>query len=526
MHRSSRVSAALLFTAFIVSLPAATAQNKYGIQAPKGPYTATWESLKQHRDPAWFLDAKFGIYTHWGPITVATEDAPSGMEWYAQQMYLVKHRAFNYHRQKYGDQSTFGYKDVIPLFKAEKFNADEWADLFARAGAKFAGPVAAHHDNFAMWDSKVTRWNSVGMGPHRDITGELEKAYRKRGMKFIMTFHHGWAWRYYQPAFQFDAKDNKNADLYTELHSTGYPGPTSPGAPPPPEGGGRATGAPPNTDYLEKWLAMVNEPVAKYSPDLIWFDFELGRLIPPEYQRRMFADYYNWAAANKRESGVAHKFPDIQRYTGILDFERGREDAIKSYPWLTDTALGPWFNHNVLEYRTTDDLVDTFVDIVSKNGCLLLNVGPHADGTIPYRARTMLIAMGEWLKINGEAIYSTRPWKIFGEGPTKNAGGGFSENKSKPYTAEDIRFTTKGQTLYAIPMAWPASGRLVIKSLAKGQPSSGAIRTVSLLGSNAKLEWSQSDDGLIVTLPAVRPCDFAYTLKIGGSGLITPPKGN
>ena len=262
------------------------------------------------------------------------------MEWYGQQLYLRRHAAFNYHKQKYGDQNTFGYKDMIPLFKAEKFNADEWADLFAKAGAKFAGPVAVHHDNFAMWDSKVTRWNSVGMGPHRDFTGELEKAYRKRGMKFIMTFHHGWAWRYFEPAYEFDGKDPQYWDLYAGPHDTGARGATSPGAPAPATGP-RAQGAPPSVEYLEKWLAMVNEGVAKYRPDLIWFDFELGRLIPAEYQRKMFMDYYNWAAANKMESGVAHKFREIQQYTGILDFERGREDTVKTYPWLTDTAVGP-----------------------------------------------------------------------------------------------------------------------------------------------------------------------------------------
>ncbi len=467
-------------------------------QSKSEPYQPDWESLKAHRDPAWFRDSKLGIYTHWGPVTYATEDAPSDMEWYGRQMYMEKHAAFKYHQQRFGDQRKVGYKDVIPKFTAPKFNAEDWADLFARAGAKFAGPVAIHHDNFAMWDSKVTRWNSVALGPRRDITGELERAIRKRGMKFVTTFHHGFAWQYFEPGYAFDAADVRNSDLYAEPHEKGTP---------------------PSERFQKLWLAMVNEVLAKYRPDLTWFDFELFKVITPEYQRLMFAHTYNWAARERREIGVAHKFREIHKYTGILDFERGREDKATDYPWLTDTSLGPWFHHNVLKYRTTNDLIDVFVDIVAKNGCLLLNVGPHADGTIPTKAREMLLQLGAWLKINGEAIYSSRPWQVFGEGPTRNTGGGFSEKKDQPHTAEDIRFTTHDGALYAIAMDWPASGKLLVRSIA------GKASGVTLLGHQGALKYTHGEAGLEIELPTRKPCDYAFTFKIAGKGLTAKSTG-
>jgi len=456
----------------------------------KGPFQPNWESLKAHQDPEWFRDAKFGIYTHWGPVTVGAEDGPSGGQWYGHSMYDTNSPTFKYHQKKYGDQHTVGYKDIIPKFTAEKFNADDWADLFAKAGAKFAGPVAVHHDNFAMWNSQLTRWNSQNMGPHRDITGELEKTIRAHGMKFITTFHHGYAWRYFEPAFKFDAADGENADLYTEVH---------------------ARKAPASQHFQDVWLAMVDEVLNKYQPDLIWFDFEFFAIIKPDYEQKLFAMTYDWAAENNRTIGVCQKSPDIHKTTGILDFERGREDKIVPYPWLTDTAVGEWFHQKSAPYKSVSTLVTTLVDIVSKNGCLLLDVGPAADGTIPPTARERLLGMGDWLKLNGEAIYGTRPWKIYGEGPTKQAkAGGFSENTDKPFTAQDIRFTTKGEALYAIALDVPQA-ELKINSLGL---AAGKIDFISLLGSDAKLDWKQDADVLTIQPVAKWPCQHAVTFKI------------
>ena len=496
MNRLNKTYVILALLVLLVTYGCAS-EDLFGTR--KESYQPTWESLAKHKIPEWFKDAKFGIYTHWGPVTVGAEDGPGGVQWYGRNMYMPNSPTFEYHRKRFGEQNKVGYKDIVPEFRAEKFDAEQWAKLFAASGAKFAGPVAIHHDNFAMWDSAITEWDSMDKGPKRDITGELEKAFRKRGMKFIATFHHAFSWRYFEPSYKYDGTDPKYAGLYCEAHEPD---------------------APPTKTFLNTWLGKVNEVVNKYEPDLIWFDFGLGsekrNCITPEYQQQMFADYYNWAVRNNRRVGVAHKHRHIHTHTGILDFERGREDKLVPYSWLTDTSVGPWFCQKSSPYKSVDQLIDVLVDIVSKNGCMLLNVGPAADGTIPLEAQRLLRGIGKWLEVNGEAIYGTRPWEVFGEGPTKNSGGGFSEKKDNPYDAEDIRFTRskEGKTLYAIMLGWPGAGATVsIKSLAEGKGLK-TIKSVKLLGYKGTIRWQRMSESLEITLPNKAPSEEAVCLRI------------
>lgn len=460
----------------------------------RGPFQPNWDSLHGHQDAEWFRDAKFGIYTHWGPVTVGSSFGPDDSQWYGMEMYQPSHPAFGYHKKTFGDQSKVGYKDIIPKLTGEHFNADHWADVVANSGAKFAGPVAMHHDNFAMWNSSLTRWNSVLMGPRRDIVGELARAYRSKGLRFMTSFHHGFAWRYYEPSFQYDGADPRYADLYTEKHEPK---------------------APPSKHFQDRWLAEVYEVLETYQPDLIYFDFEFYEVISTEYQQRLFATAYDWAAQSNRTISVTQKDRKIHDSTGILDFERGREDRITPYPWLDDTAIGPWFYEKRVKLKSTVYLLGLLADIVSKNGCLLVDVSPMIDGTFPPESEKILSEMGGWLRANGEAIYGTRPFSVYGEGPTHNAAGAsFSENKDQPFTGADIRYTTKGPALYAIFLGRPAA-KTVLRSVHASSLPAGRIQAVTELASGQRIQWRETGDGVEVTLPEVvlEKADLGCALK-------------
>ncbi len=466
------------------------------------PYQASWESLKNYKIPDWYQDAKFGIFIHWGVYSVPAFDS----EWYPRNMYMEGSKAFQHQQENYGPQSKAGYKDFIPRFKAENFDPNAWAELFHKAGAKYVIPVAEHHDGFPMYDCGFTDWSAAKMGPKRDIVGELATAIRKQGLHFGASSHRAEHWFFFEGgrSFHSDVNDARYLGLY---------GPAMPKRMP-----GENHDNQPDAAYMNNWLARTTEIVDKYQPEIMWFDWWIEEPAWQPYLQKFAAYYYDRAAQwDRGGSAINYKNGSFPDGTAVLDIERGQLDSSRALFWQTDTSISikSWGYIDNDEYRSPESLIQQLVDIVSKNGALLLNVGPKPDGTIPEQAQQILLEMGKWLDVNGEAIYGTRPWKIYGEGPTKVVGGAFKDTATKGYTAQDIRFTTKGDALYAIALGSPAGGKLTIKSLARGsQYSDRTIRNIQLLGSGEKLRWRQNAAGLTISLPPVRASQYTPVLRI------------
>ncbi len=416
-----------------------------GMMAFGQKYTADWQSLRRVQTPEWLQKGKFGIYTHWGPYAVHAFG--SNTTWYSFALYLEEDGEAREHFEKTFGKLTpeYGYKDLIPLFTADKFDADEWADLFQKAGARYAGPVAEHHDGFAMWDTKYSDWNAAKMGPKRDVVGELEAAIKKRDMKYVTAFHHAANWFFF-PVHdkQYDTGDPKNSGLYGQYHMPGEKR---------------------NQEFIDEWYGKIIEVIDNYSPDFIWFDFALDE-IPEGYVKDFLAYYYNHADENGKEVVVTYKGHDIVPGTGVRDLELGQMPHLTYNEWITDNSVddrGAWGYANDLTFKTPNRLIDNLVDRVSKNGYLLLNVGPKPDGSIPEGAKEVLLEMGKWLDVNGEAIYETTPWMVAGEGPTNLEEAeelGFNES-GIVYTKEDVRFTVNGDNLYATFLDWPGETAII-----------------------------------------------------------------
>jgi alpha-L-fucosidase len=466
-----------------------------------GPYAPSFASFTDYPVPRWYQDSKFGIFIHWGPYAAAA----FGNEWYAHAMYRRGSKEFERHLARHGSHVTHGYKDLIPQLTGARFDAGAWADLFQRAGARFVVPVAEHHDGFAMYDCSFTRWKATAMGPRRDVLGELARATRERGMTFGCSSHRAEHYWFFGHGLELpsDVQDPAFADLY------------GPVVPPPKDHSSRTETTPP-AGFLDDWLARSCELVERYSPQLLWFDWWIQHAAFKPYLQRFAAFYYNWADRQGLPVAINSKYDAFVEGTTVFDIERGQLKAIAPRFWQNDTSVArnSWGYTEAQDYKQARDLIHDLVDVVAKNGALLLNVGPRADGTIPEPEQELLLEIGRWLAVHGEAIYGTRPWMVFGEGPTAVPEGAFSDTKREAFTARDIRFTTKDDALYATVLAWPTDGKVLVRSLGSElalHPE--PIARVELVG-HGPVAWERREDGLAVTLPERRTSEHALVVKI------------
>jgi alpha-L-fucosidase len=485
---------------------------------PVGPFGPTWDSIQaNYSDPEWFRDAKFGIMMHWGIYSVPAHAS----EWYVRYMYGGNADVMQWHTEHYGPPTKFGYKDFLPMYTAAKWEPDAWAQLFKSAGAKYVLAPGEHHDGFSNWDSAINPYNAVNYGPRRDLDGDLIKAVRKAGLKTGISDHSAFHFAFIPALAGSDQYDPKWANFYNVAD--------------------RSNAA--RTKFMHDWVAKRIETIDKYRPDMLWFDMNTDHSWDP-LKTLVSAYYFNRARQWGRQVGLSAK--QAAWVSGqIMDYEReGRAPMeLTDWIWQPDDPITNKFGYvEGQKVAPPNQFVWKIVENTSKNGNLLLNISPRADGTIPQEQQDVLLAIGKWLAVNGEAIYSTRPWTKYGEGPVSDAaaaamvairakgdfagrlngqnqggdgvgGGGISRNS---YTAKDIRFTTRGNTLYATVMNWPGDEPVTIASLPAGAPGHGRIKRVELLGHAGPLQFIQDSQGLKVKFPAERPCDFVYSLKISG----------
>lgn len=461
-------------------------------------YEANWDSLAKYNEaPQWFREAKFGVYAHWGLLSVAEY----ANDWYPRNMHFKGSDEFKHHVKTYGNHKDFGYHDYVSLFKAEKFNAEEWADLYEKSGAKFGGIVAEHHDGWSNWDSEINPWNSMDKGPKRDIVGELEKAIHGKGLKFVTSFHKARNLQLFQKDSTRWLDDTSyfpyNPDLPTSVENAEI---------------SQMYGNIPKQYFYENWLGELKEVIDNYKPDLIYFDSKLDK-IPDDYLKDFAAYYINESVKRNQNVVITHKEGELPKEVSLEDFEKGRQNKITEDFWLTDETVttGSWTYVKGMQYKSADEIVDLLADIVSKNGAMMLNISPRANGSIPQEQKDILLEIGAWLKVNGEAIYNSQTWKVFGEGPTKQEKAGMFLDQLS-YTAKDIRYTKNGKNIYAIVLGWPGENEEIsLTSFAENQLN---IKNISILGYEGEIDFSLNKEALQITTPTQKVDDKAFVIKI------------
>jgi len=503
-----------------------------GEPAPEGPVEPTWESLKRCPIPEWVKDAKFGVYTHWGVYSVpAYETNVYGPEMYTPKGVVSKkgRDVRGYHEKTYGPIEKFGYKDFIPLFTAPRFDAAEWVGVMRDAGAKFGGICVVHHDGFCLWDSAFTRWNAMKMGPKRDIYGEIAHEIRKADLKLLATFHHARTYgAYHRFADQFTAEERKQLDIFDPRFRDFYQNPET------------VT----KDEFATEWSSKISEVLRKYQPDMIWFDGLSGQLkngiISEAKLLETLAGYFNDAAKRGKQVALCNKLPSGKRWNfppgvGLRSYENGRD--MEPDPrgwWLIDRAISyPWTYVRGKKYSLTHQYhISSLVDLVSRGGIFLLSLTPKGDGSIPDEEKRIMAKIGAWLRVNGEGIYGTRPWKVPGEGTpvakirqVRKKGKGEHATWNYKLLVEngrDVRFTRKDNTLYAFVLGVPPGRTITVAALARGNVAKGGggVKAVTMLGSEAKIEWDQTAQGMTLHFPDALPCEVAYGFRITVNGTL------
>ncbi|MBR3305011.1 MAG: alpha-L-fucosidase [Christensenellaceae bacterium] len=473
----------------------------------RGPYSADWASLSKYRTPEWFMDLKLGIFIHWGVYSVPAY----GNEWYPHNMYVKGSDEYEHHIKTYGPHKTFGYKDFIPMFRGEDFDPEDWAQLFCDAGARYVVPVAEHHDGFQMYKSDISHWNAYEMGPKRDVLGELTAQCRKKGLETGCSSHRIEHWFYMGNGRDFDSdvcEPMQKGDLYwpamTEAdHHDIFSKPA------------------PTKEFLDDWMIRTCELIDNYRPQILYFDWWIHHSSAKEHLKKIAAYYYNRAHEWGRDVVINYKHDAFLFGTAVPDVERGQFADLKHYYWqgCGAVALNSWGYTENNRYRTPYEIICDFIDIISKNGNMLLNVGPRSDGTIPDEDREILLAIGRWLKVNGEAVYGARTWRIFGEGPTRITEGQFADDIKKNFTSSDFRFMTSKDCLYVFALRPDEKGEYSVTALGdrdakKKANFKGIIKDISVLGSDEKPVWTRDEEALHIRTSFKSDLPIVFRLKI------------